>query len=451
MPKSMTIGEFINECYAYPYSQAYFQLYKEGLEFDLVAQYLESMDAREEFEMVESGAVSDPNYFCPYDESVEEKFASYFIEKDTGDGLGESWDKDLPFFPRVWNWIKITAKRFWNAIVSLFKKTEQTEQSAEEAEAEEEQAVEQANEAAENGQAEGADGTGTPAAPAASGSPAPESNRPRISLKKAHSLLDYKWTTAKVNVLFKDKAKAAWANSPFQGRLNPRHVMFDKGVSPEDKKAVINFVSFVREKETITVSLKNKEDVKRFMSSNGHTAFEVDRVCDFTSLGELYNQVGKISRLSDLTAVKARFYEVRRHTLANGITVKCGEDLTESVKALEAIRDNVDKVLNDALTSSDAYKKAAAGAKEKFTFSDYDFTVKGGPMNDAGKAKIDRRQSSVDKMVGMGKVITAVSKLFSESCGSTLAVYVSLLGTMRRYHAKGQLNKLVLIASGRAK
>lgn len=445
MARSMTIGEFINECYAYPYSRAYFELYKEGLEFDLVAQYLESMDAAEDYEMVESGAVSDPNYFCPYDESVEEKYASYFQEKDTGDGRGESWDKDLPFFPRIWNWIKITAQRFWDAVVGLFKKVEKTEQTAEEAQAEEGQAVEEANDAAENGQAEGADGTG---APASSGS---GSSGPRVNLKKARSLLDYQWTTEKIAVLFKDKSKNAWENCPFQGRLNTRHVKFANGVSDSDKKAVINFISFVREKESITVSLRNKEDVKRFMGTNGHTAFEVDRVCDLEGLGELYRQVGKVKRMSDLNYLKKLFWDARRSTLGKGITVKCGADLSEDVKAIEAIRDNVGKALNDAMIGTANYKKAKAGSEEAYTASDYVFGNTSGTLNFQGEEKKKRREAASGKMAGMGKTVAEVSKLFSESCGSTLAIYTSLIGTMRRYHGKGQLHKLVTIASGLAK
>lgn len=103
MRESVTIGEFIEECYAYPYSKEYFELCQECAKSEIRALARECMDFTESVEFIgtdffESGALSDPDYFLPYNESV-------FTEKTNPD-----LEKGL--FTKLIAWIKKTAAKF---------------------------------------------------------------------------------------------------------------------------------------------------------------------------------------------------------------------------------------------------------------------------------------------------------------------------------------------------
>lgn len=126
--ESKTIGEFITECYAYPYSKDYFELCKESFQYKLRDMYMESLDYHAELTengFCESGAVSDPDYFLPYNESVfmEEK------EKKEDDLSGPA------ILVRIGRWFKKILVGLWNALKRFFvgtkKKKEKAEKTAE--------------------------------------------------------------------------------------------------------------------------------------------------------------------------------------------------------------------------------------------------------------------------------------------------------------------------------
>lgn len=115
MRKSVTIGEFIEECYAYPYSKEYFELCQECAKSEIRALARECMEFPESVEFIgtdffESGPVSEPDYFLPYNESV-------FMEKKNT-GFKTTKDKELEgigIFTRALRFIKNIAKKFCGA------------------------------------------------------------------------------------------------------------------------------------------------------------------------------------------------------------------------------------------------------------------------------------------------------------------------------------------------